>query len=206
MKRWVEFGIFSSIAALLHVALFAAAPQDGSDAGGAGGEAIVTIAAATPTMAEMVDAWEQPTQAPPVVDTELDTPDQPVDTAPTLPAMDIAQAPRAEVKLDLVRPETETLDIETQPATSFVQTPTPQLEQLDSLRPPLPQAPQSPRIEQVERPKTPRPQTQLALQQPTEVQPLEVETAPSEPKPKVKSPSRNQSSRHQRPKQRPNRT
>ncbi|NKX39535.1 energy transducer TonB, partial [Rhodobacteraceae bacterium R_SAG5] len=54
MKHWIEGSLFSGLALAVHVAIFASFPQDGSEAGGAGGEYVVSIAGAAPTVREMV--------------------------------------------------------------------------------------------------------------------------------------------------------
>lgn len=206
MSRWAEIAIFAAIAAALHIIFFAAAPKSGSEAGGVGGEAIVSVAAAAQTIVDMVETWEQPVQAQPVMETELETPTEPAEPAPTPPAMDISQAPRTEIQLALLPPEEkQELDIETQPATSFVQTPKTHVDPLETLRPPTPETTEAPSFKDVKRSQALRPITQMALMQPEQTQPLEIETTPPEPKtkpkPKVK-PKPNQKQKAQpKPKQ-----
>jgi periplasmic protein TonB len=60
MKRAAEFTLLAGLAAFIHVSLFATAPQSGVQSSGAGGEARVSIEAASASLAEMVKAWERP--------------------------------------------------------------------------------------------------------------------------------------------------
>ncbi|MEC7965540.1 MAG: energy transducer TonB, partial [Pseudomonadota bacterium] len=61
MRRSVEFVGFAGVAALVHLAFFAYAPSDdGADAGGIGGEAIVTLQGAPDSIAEVIEEWTRP--------------------------------------------------------------------------------------------------------------------------------------------------
>lgn len=71
MRRSVEFVGFAGVAALVHLAFFAyASPDDGADAGGVGGEAIVTLRGAPDSIAEVIEEWTRPpaTHTPDVVE------------------------------------------------------------------------------------------------------------------------------------------
>ncbi|MGM0585579.1 MAG: TonB family protein [Pseudomonadota bacterium] len=63
MRRLAEGLVFGAVAVALHLLAFAAAPEGGAEAGGAGGEARVTLAAASPRMARMVAEWDRPPEA-----------------------------------------------------------------------------------------------------------------------------------------------
>lgn len=103
MKRTAEFIAFAAIAGVIHVALFSSAPDSGVKSSGAGGEALVSIQAAPPTIAEMVEAWERPPQPVTALDTE--TPPLPQAQAPALPQFELAQAPRAAALMALADPD-----------------------------------------------------------------------------------------------------
>ncbi|GFE51081.1 hypothetical protein So717_28340 [Roseobacter cerasinus] len=109
MIRLLEIGAFLGLALALHVLFLAQRPQAGSEAGGVGGEAIVTLAAATPQLAAMVETWERPpdtAQAPDPL-----TPRQLIDPAtPDTPQIDRPVVSSAPVQLQSAE---DTLD--TQP-------------------------------------------------------------------------------------------
>jgi protein TonB len=97
MKRVFELGVAASLAIAIHIVAFASAPQSGAEATGAGGEAVVSLQGAAPTIVEMVQTWERAPE--PIVDitTEL-KPDMPATAPPMMPQLETA-APRAEVRL-----------------------------------------------------------------------------------------------------------
>ncbi|MEM6578324.1 MAG: hypothetical protein AAF678_07520, partial [Pseudomonadota bacterium] len=103
MKRAAEVVVFGLLALVVHVALFLARPEDGAEAGGSGGEAMISIEAATPTVEQMVEAWEQ--QAPPVAASEqtLDQPEAP-DATPPPASIALAEAPNADLQVGRVSP------------------------------------------------------------------------------------------------------
>jgi len=118
MKHWIEGALFAVLAVAAHVALFASFPEQGSESGGAGGEYVVSIAGAAPTVRQMVERWEQPPEAPAVQQEVLDTPDSTTPVSPELPQVDQSPAPRAEVRLAMTQPEeraTPEIDTETAP-------------------------------------------------------------------------------------------
>ena len=85
MKRWIEATVFTALAVVILVAGFALSPSEGSEAGGVGGDSLISIAAAPPTVAEMVEAWERPVdlQPEPVADlTPTDLAATPLPQAP----------------------------------------------------------------------------------------------------------------------------
>ncbi|GAA6196405.1 energy transducer TonB [Pseudophaeobacter arcticus] len=104
MKRTAEITLFAGLAALIHVSLFASAPKSGVQSSGAGGEAMVSIEAASATVAEMVEAWERPPPRPQMVKPDLEQPRTPTD-APQMPQFELADAPRAAVLVALQEPE-----------------------------------------------------------------------------------------------------
>ena len=115
MKRAAELTVFAGIAALIHAALFAAAPRSGAQSSGAGGNALVSVQAADATMAEMVEAWQRPPQAMPQLQPDLTRPPA-VPAAPAVPQFELAQAPRAAAQIALARPApAQTVEVDTAP-------------------------------------------------------------------------------------------
>lgn len=104
MKRTAEIALFGGIAALIHVSLFAAAPQTGVRSSGAGGEALVSLQASSATVAQMVEAWERPPPRPPMVQPALERPLTPPE-APQMPQLELAQAPQVAVQVALAQPD-----------------------------------------------------------------------------------------------------
>jgi len=111
MRGGVEFAGFLVLAVALHLALAIRlpAPDGGSTTGGQGGAAEVSLAAAPPGMAELVEAWETPPdpaatvdpvapQAPPEAEAppaDLPAADAPPPAAAPAPAPDAAAAETA---------------------------------------------------------------------------------------------------------------
>ena len=116
MKHWLEICIFVIIAITLHVLAFAQGPRSGVQAGGSGGDAMVSIQAAAPTVVEMVTSWERPPVVTPEVQNELSPPDAvPVET-PTVPQIDLGPAPRAEIRVAIKQPDGfQDIEIDTTP-------------------------------------------------------------------------------------------
>lgn len=104
MKRTAEVTLFAGLAALIHVSLFASAPESGVQSSGAGGEAMVSIEAASATVAEMVETWDRPPPRPQMENPELEQPLAPTE-APQMPEFELADAPRAAVLVALKEPE-----------------------------------------------------------------------------------------------------
>ncbi|MGR3622355.1 energy transducer TonB [Pseudophaeobacter sp.] len=104
MKRTAEVTLFAGLAAFIQVSLFASAPESGVQSNGAGGEAMVSIEAASATVAEMVKAWERPPPRPQMVEPDLEQPLTPPD-APQVSQFELAEAPRAAVQITLTEPE-----------------------------------------------------------------------------------------------------
>lgn len=111
MIRAVELLIFLSLAAGVHLGLWATAPdRQGAAATGGGGEGAVTLAAATPQAAALARAWQT---APSVSETPVAAqpappalaPDVP---APIAPALTAPAAPRLTALLPERPPETPT--------------------------------------------------------------------------------------------------
>lgn len=71
MKRLFEMAAFATLAILVHVALFARPSEEGHDAGGSGGTALVSLKEADATVAEMVETWNRPPPQAPVGEPEL---------------------------------------------------------------------------------------------------------------------------------------
>ncbi|MEM6481997.1 MAG: TonB family protein, partial [Pseudomonadota bacterium] len=178
MKRVAEAFIFALLAILVHVALFVARPDAGTEAGGAGGEALVSIEAAAPTVVEMVEAWEE--QAQPVTQTDLamDQPTVPDDTPPP-PSIELAEAPNAELQVArIATPDRETLELQIE---ELKRNPLQTQPQLDT---PTPQAPPMQTTPDLTAPEVDRPelaQAQLAAMQLPQTDPVIVDTTPVEP-------------------------
>ncbi|CAM3858554.1 energy transducer TonB [Phaeobacter inhibens] len=116
MKRATELTVFAGIATVLHVVLFASAPKSGAEASGGGGDAMVSVQAASATVAEMVETWERPPQTQPQIDIAL-TPPQTAPTAPVVPQFELAQAPSAARQIALAKPTPDDkLQLDTTPA------------------------------------------------------------------------------------------
>lgn len=129
MRRVLEFSIFLSVAAGLHLAALAMTPEeDGMTAEGEGGEAIMSLSASSESVAEMVEEWDRPPETVAALD-----PPAPPPPPPTL-------APRLEPPRAMPAPAT----------TSRPQTPglaVPRMESLsemDTAAPPPPPPPPPP--------------------------------------------------------------
>lgn len=94
MKRWGEFLSFAAVAVALHLGLVALVlpDLDGAEAGGVGGEAVVTLQGAPDQVAEMIKEWTRP----PVHQTDApqreDAPEV-VEDAPQMAALTLDAAP-----------------------------------------------------------------------------------------------------------------
>lgn len=98
MRRLVETMMFLGLALSLHMAIFAQKPSTGSEAGGVGGEVLVSLTGATPQIAVLVERWEQPPETSQQPDTP--TPPIPVESVqPDMPQVDLPVASRAPVQL-----------------------------------------------------------------------------------------------------------
>lgn len=102
MRRLAEALVFGAAAVALHLLAFSAAPEGGAEPGGAGGEARVTLAAASPRMARMVAEWDRPPEAasPPAAAAPARAaaePPPPGMTAPARPRAGIAVPERRSV-------------------------------------------------------------------------------------------------------------
>lgn len=116
MKRWLEVLVFVGVAAALHLAVFASRSSSGITAGGSGGDALVSIKAAAPTVAEMVETWERPKATQSQLQPNLESPQAPVVDALTVPDLKVEQAPRPELTVALAKPpEQDNLDLDTAP-------------------------------------------------------------------------------------------
>lgn len=116
MKRGLEFGIFVILAVTLHILAFAKGPQSGLQAGGSGGEAMVSIQAALPTVVDMVKTWERPPDINPTVQSEQATPEVVQTDTLTVPQIDLNPAPNAALQVAIMQPEIEqSIEVETAP-------------------------------------------------------------------------------------------
>jgi protein TonB len=110
MKRTAEVTVFSGLAVLIHVGLFASVPEPGVRSSGAGGEAMVSLEAADATIAQMIVAWEHPPSHPQVEGPDLIQPQTPT-VAPQMAQFGLADAPAAALLVALAEPE-EVNDVE----------------------------------------------------------------------------------------------
>ena len=76
MKQLFEFSFFLAGATALHLSVGYVAPSGQTASAGAGGDAAITLAAATASVQDMVTAWDQPVSAAQTVAQPLQTPDQ----------------------------------------------------------------------------------------------------------------------------------
>ena len=134
MKRVAETVAFCLVAILAHVALFARMTEPGHESGGSGGQALISLEAADATVAEMVEAWQRPPQrvepAP-----ELAPAPAPERPAVALPRLELAQSPRAEMRLPDRLPATRARPQPPAPV------PDPPLPELPAADPPPPDQP-----------------------------------------------------------------
>lgn len=107
MRQVFECTAFLGLAVTFHVLLFAQSPPKGSEAGGVGGEALVTLAGATPQLAAMVETWERPPETEQQPDSL--TPSAPVQsTPPEMPKTDLPLASAAPVHLQTAKDTAQT--------------------------------------------------------------------------------------------------
>ncbi|MCB4456837.1 TonB family protein [Leisingera sp. McT4-56] len=103
MKRAAEFTVFAGLAGLIHIALFAGAPETGAQSSGAGGDALVSLQPASAEVARMAEAWQTSPETP-----QIDAPTAdgaPSTLVPALPQIDLAQVPRAALLAPLTEPK-----------------------------------------------------------------------------------------------------
>lgn len=103
MKRFAETVAFATLAMLVHLILFAQTSDLGNEAGGAGGEALISLEAADATVAEMVEAWERLPQTP-VPEPELSPLPAKDSHSVDLPRIEFAEGPRAEMRVAALPP------------------------------------------------------------------------------------------------------
>lgn len=102
MKGWIEIPIFAGLAMGIHVALFATKQAPGSEAGGVGGDSVVSVTAASVAVIEMVETWQRPPNPQPVLITVLPAPEAAKNPAPR--PVRLEQTPRAEVPVAPMEP------------------------------------------------------------------------------------------------------
>ena len=163
MIRGLEFAGFVAVAAAVHAGILSVAPEGGG-AGGDGGAETVTLAASTPQMAALVEAWERPVpvqdkapaphhapapDAQPVALREGAPPPRPSPPPKTLP--DAATAPRTPridtTPLPTPAPAlTDRAPVPAQPQDTGPETPQPQKHHTTGPRPTVPDAPRAPQM------------------------------------------------------------
>ncbi|SFA71845.1 outer membrane transport energization protein TonB [Poseidonocella pacifica] len=93
MTRFLEASGFFSIALILHLAILGLQDEaEGAAASGEGGDARVSLQAASAQMGELVEEWERPPEAPA----------EPIEMAPAPPPEPVAEAPKIELALEAV--------------------------------------------------------------------------------------------------------
>lgn len=102
MKRAAEITVFAGLAGLIHIALFASAPETGAQSSGAGGDALVSLQPASAEVARMAEAWRKPPD-PPQIERQNTDP-LPQVQPPALPQIELTQAPRAALLAPLTQP------------------------------------------------------------------------------------------------------
>lgn len=117
MKRSIEILAFGTLAVGLHLVMLTRMPDGGAEAGGIGGEAIVSLSGATPQIEEAVANW---TRRPDVIRQVQDTvkpPEAIVVNDVAAPTLDLTVAPNAQVKMAALTPVAppEVPQIDTQP-------------------------------------------------------------------------------------------
>lgn len=138
MRKAFEFSVFGALALGLHVALMADYPEQGADAGGAGGDALLTLVGATPQIETMVETWTRPPSAQPVVD-----------TVQTLPEIERPLLPMSSVRLDEAPNSRLRLAAMIEPRPE-----TPERPEIDTTPPPQPKVePDPPKVTADRRPK-----------------------------------------------------
>lgn len=170
MRRLVETSVFTAMSCAILVSLFGLTRSKGATSSGDGGEALVSLEAAAPTVAEMVETWERPPQIHPVQDPDPTTPPD-ISDMPALPTFTLAEAPRAEFALAaLSQPEQDILEVDTQTAAPPPKVEKPQPKPIETAaaqpQPEPPEAPEAPEAERKTPPTpkqpTPAPETQAA--------------------------------------------
>lgn len=205
MKRWGEFLSFAAVAVALHLGLVALVlpDLDGAEAGGMGGEAVVTLQGAPDQVAEMVKEWTRPpvqqTDAPQMAG----TPDV-VEDAPQMAALTLDAAPDTSTQIAALSRDVPDPTLPVVPSQAM-SPPPPEMSQPVLQQPVLPVA-QDPRPKTsaeaaprpMARPTAPRPVAAAQPKSPqADVQPPEApkpEPKPEpfkKPKPKVKPSDQN---------------
>ncbi|MEM1005932.1 MAG: energy transducer TonB [Pseudomonadota bacterium] len=105
MRNALEICAFVAVALVCHVLAFAPGPKSGSASGGSGGDAIVSVAAAAPTVVEMVRNWEMPPKLDVDIPNPLTVPQAVSQTVPAVPHLELENAPRAPVQVALSMPQ-----------------------------------------------------------------------------------------------------
>lgn len=103
MRKPAEILLFGALAVGLHILLMAEWPDQGAEAGGVGGAALVSLAGATPQIETMVAAWTRPRAPAQQIETEQPEPQAPSETAP-MTSVRISAASHAAIKLAAMQP------------------------------------------------------------------------------------------------------
>lgn len=98
MRRIAEISVFGALAIGLHMAFMVERPSEGDQSSGSGGDALISLAAASAQIETMVESWTEPPKVQP--DFDVPQPDT-VAAAPVLPMASVRMddAPNAEMKM-----------------------------------------------------------------------------------------------------------
>lgn len=99
MRRLAEIPAFLALALAVHLAILAYEPLRGSDAGGSGGAAVVTLAAAPEQIDQLLREWMQAPEAETALAEALETFDPTPQAPPDLHNVALDPAPRAQAQV-----------------------------------------------------------------------------------------------------------
>lgn len=157
MKKPVEIAVFGALAVGLHVLVMADWPEQGAEAGGVGGQAMVSLTGATQQIETMVSEWTRPPDVATPVEVAQPVTDAVQETAPQT-SIQIDQAPNAALKMAAMAPPK--VDTPPQPdVQTFAPPPPPEKPEVRSETTPVPSTPPRARPERrAETPPKPAPQ------------------------------------------------
>lgn len=139
MKKPVEIAVFGALAVGLHVLVMADWPEQGAEAGGVGGQAMVSLTGATQQIETMVSEWTRPPDVATPVEVAQPVTDAVQETAPQT-SIQIDQAPNAALKMAAMAPPK--VDTPPQPdVQTFAPPPPPEKPEVRSETTPVPSTP-----------------------------------------------------------------
>jgi protein TonB len=142
MRRLAEIPAFLALALAVHLAILAYEPLRGSDAGGSGGAAVVTLAAAPEQIDQLLREWMQAPEAETALTEALETFDPMPQTPPELRSAVLDPAPRALVQVGAMAvpdlPRAPSVDTEPPPPKARPETEREAAPEKNAKRPPAP--------------------------------------------------------------------